>query len=268
MNKKPLFAIAAIVALGAALAAYLYWPRSVPQPVAPQAITLPPPAPIPAPAPVASQAAEAPPAPPLPPLAKSDGTVLDALAALVENPSLMKLFHSDKIIHNIVVTIDDLPQQRLPAKVMPFRPPAGRFTTAGRKDNPTTSARNAKRYENYVKLAQTVDAKKLVALYVRLYPLFQQAYQDLGYPNGNFNNQLNDTLDDLLDTPDIKGPIRLNQPKYFYLYADADTEARSVGQKIMLRLGGKDEAIVKAKLREIKQELALHADELGTAGTR
>jgi Protein of unknown function (DUF3014) len=85
---------------------------------------------------------------------------------------------------------------------------------------------------------------------------------DLGYPNKNFNDQLNDTLDDLLDTPDIKEPIKLVQPKFFYQYADPETEALSIGEKIMLRLGSKNVKIVKSKLSEIKRELAVHVNEL------
>jgi len=37
---------------------------------------------------------------------------------------------------------------------------------------------------------QLVDAKKLVSVYVHLYPLFQQAYVGLGYPDGYFNDRL------------------------------------------------------------------------------
>ena len=71
-----------------------------------------------------------------------------------------------------------------------------------------------------------------------------------------------ETVDDLLFAPTIGEPIRLNQPKYFYLFADTELEALSIGQKIMLRLGSENEKIVKNKLREIKQELALHPNEL------
>jgi len=123
----------------------------------------------------------------------------------------------------------------------------------------TVSPDNAKSYVPYVNLAKAVDTRKLVRLYVWLYPLFQQAYAELGYPGRNFNDQLIETVDDLLSAPTIGEPIRLNQPKYFYLFADTELEALSIGQKIMLRLGSENEKVVKNKLREIKQELALHA---------
>ncbi|HEU0219650.1 MAG TPA: DUF3014 domain-containing protein, partial [Gallionella sp.] len=126
---------------------------------------------------------------------------------------------------------------------------------------------NAARYTPYVKIAAAIDAKKLAELYVRLYPLFQQAYEELGYPKKYFNDRLIVVLDDLLAAPDIKEPIRLIRPNVFYLFADSDLEGRSIGQRILMRTGGKNEAIIKAKLREIKQELLLHMREKKVGST-
>jgi len=119
-----------------------------------------------------------------------------------------------------------------------------------------------------VGIAEAIDAKKLVGVYVRLYPLFQQAYEELGYPGKYFNDRLIVVLDNLLDAPDIKEPVRLVQPKVFYLFADPDLEGRSIGQRILMRTGSKNEAIIKTKLREIRQELMLHTHEMkvGSAG--
>ena len=52
---------------------------------------------------------------------------------------------------------------------------------------------------------ESVDTGRLAALYVRFYPLFQQAYRDLGYPNGYFNDRLVEVIDHLLVTPEIAG---------------------------------------------------------------
>lgn len=265
MDKKMLFVIATLVLLGGAYASYLFWQYNHPKPEIGQAARTAPPPPAAAPPVVASQVNETlpPPAsPPLPLLTKSDSFVLDALAYLVNNKNLMKLFHTEQVIHNMVATIDSLPEQRVPANIMPFEQVAGHFATAGAEDNLTISPRNAARYIPYVKIAEAVDSKQLVELYVLLYPLFQQAYEDLGYPGKNFNDQLIETLDDLLDTPNVKEPVKLVQPKYFYLYADPDIEALSIGQKIMIRLGSKNAKLVRNKLLEIKQEIALHEQDL------
>ena len=62
-------------------------------------------------------------------------------------------------------------------------------------------------------------------------------------------------LDNLLDAPDINEPIKLVQPKVMYEFADPVLEARSAGQKIMIRMGSENAAKVKAKLREIRHEV-------------
>ena len=102
---------------------------------------------------------------------------------------------------------------------------------------------------------EAVDSAKLVALYVRLYPLFQEAYAELGYPSRYFNDRLFEVIDHLLATPDVQGSVALVQPKVLYEYADPALQDLSAGQKILVRMGGENEAKVKAKLREIKRAL-------------
>ena len=258
MKKNISIAVAAIIILGS-IAAYFYWQQSQPKPEPVHVQVLPSPPP---PKPEVRQVIEAPPvSPPLPALADSDNFMLDALTGLVNNKSLMKLFHTERIIHNIVATIDNLPRRRAPMSVMPVEQAAGKFVTAGDEGDLTISPKNAARYTPYVKIAEAIDAKKLVEIYVRLYPLFQQAYEGLGYPKKYFNDRLIVVLDDLLAAPDIKEPVKLAQPSVFYLFADPDLEGRSIGQRILMRTGSKNEAIIKGKLREIKQELKLHMHE-------
>ena len=110
-------------------------------------------------------------------------------------------------------------------------------------------------YTPYVRIAQAIDAKKLVAVYSRFYALFQEAYRQLGYPTGYFNDRLITCIDDLLAAPELDGPIKLAQPKVLYEYADPDLEALSAGQKIMIRMGLDNERKIKAKLREVRSAL-------------
>ncbi len=104
-------------------------------------------------------------------------------------------------------------------------------------------------------MIESVDAGKLVAIYVRYYAWFQQAYKELGYPTGTFNDRLIEVIDHLLAAPELKGPIKLVQHKVLYEFADPELEARSAGQKIMLRIGAENARRVKAKLRDIRREV-------------
>lgn len=261
--KNPVLIAAIVLILGGGIAAYFYWPQDQlkPEPVHLQSQVHPSP-PSPTPKPEVPKIVETPPAsPPLPALADSDSFMLDALAELVGNKSLMKLFHGEKVIHNIVATIDNLPTHRTPMRVMPVVQAPGAFMVSGESDDLAISASNASRYTPYVRIAGAIDAKKLVELYVRLYPLFQQAYEKLGYPKKSFNDRLIQVLDNLLGAPNIKEPVKLVQPNVMYLFADAGLEECSIGQKILMRTGRKNESILKSKLREIRRELLLQMHE-------
>jgi hypothetical protein len=263
--------VAAVATILVVAAAYLFWPQSQPAP-APVQVQAPPPTPAPPPpvTPEVRHLIEPPPAVavPLPALADSDKFIIDAMAKLVGNKSLVKLFHADLFIRNFVATIDNLPTRRAPMKVMPVEHAAGKFVTVGPEDDLAISPSNAARYTPYVRIATAVDSRRLVALYVRLYPLFQQAYEELGYPNKYFNDRLIVVLDDLLAAPVIREPVRLVQPNVYFQYADPDLEARSIGQRILMRLGSKNELSVKAKLGEIRQELMRNQREVKMQGAK
>jgi len=100
-----------------------------------------------------------------------------------------------------------------------------------------------------------VDSKKLVSVYVHLYPLFQQAYVELGYPDGYFNDRLVQVIDNLLAAPAPPEPVRLAQPSVLFVYADPELESLSAGQKMLLRMGPENAAAVKNKLRQIRTEV-------------
>jgi hypothetical protein len=263
MNKIILSIIAAVVLLGGAIAAYFYFQQEPPKPESVQVQEQTPPAILPKPPePVKSQVLDTPSEnTELPPLGTSDSFMIDALAGIVENKSLMSIFRKEELIHNIVATIDNLPSERAPMRTMPIVPAQGKFILTENEGTMFISPKNKARYAMYVKFAEVIDSKKLVELYVRLYPLFQQSYEELGYTDKYFNDRLMLVLDNLLAAPDIKEPVKLIQPKYYYLYADPDLEGRSVGQRILMRIGSDNETIVKSKLKEIKQELILHLHE-------
>jgi hypothetical protein len=190
---------------------------------------------------------------PLPPPNESDGFLRGVLTGLVGAGA--NLFPTDEIARRFVVTIDNLPRSKLAARLLPIKPAPGAFQVAGSGSKIATNPENDKRYAAYVAVAQAVDTHALVAAYVQIYPLLQEQYRALGYPSGHFNDRVVEAIDDLLAAPDVAGPVALIQPKVRYEFADPDLESRSAGQKIMMRLGGENEATMKNKLREIRAAL-------------
>jgi hypothetical protein len=258
--KGPVLPVVLILVLGGLIAgAYYYWLEREREASPPPAVEA---TPEPAakvepqirhPMPESQPSAEA---KALPSLADSDEPIRDAATTLIDRALLERLFNTVNIVRRVVVTIEDLPRKKMGQRYSLAKPVAGQFTVAGKGEDASIHPSNYRRYTPYVQLTEAVDTQKLVAVYTYFYPLFQQEYKNLGYPKKYFNDRVFETIDDLLAAPEIKATIMLAQPKVLYEYADPNLEALSAGQKIMIRIGPDNAARVKAKLREIRRELA------------
>lgn len=247
--------IAVLVAIAAAIAAatWFFWPSP---PLLPPAAAPAPAVPVPPAGPVHPVPAVDPGPKPLPTLRESDATLLEALIGLAGAGPVANLLFPEDLVRRIVATIDNLPREAYAARLNPARPVPGPMKTTGKGEGLTLAPENAARYEPYVRALEGVEPKRLAATYFRLYPLFQQAYVELGYPNGYFNDRVVEVIDHLLDAPDAETSVALAVPHVLFEYADPDLEALSAGQKLMMRMGPLTESRVKAKLRAIRAELS------------
>ena len=192
----------------------------------------------------------------LPALDDSDASVAAALATLAGGNNLTSLLVRQQVIARIVATIDALPRHDgLAVFTLPARVPKGAFVIDETAGSTVLGERNYARYAPYMQIVDAADPQALVAWYVHAYPLFQQAYRQLGYPKGYFNDRLIVVIDDLLAAPEPTQPLPLMRSKAFYIYADPALEARSTGQKLLLRVGPANAAKIKAKLRAIRAAL-------------
>jgi hypothetical protein len=198
---------------------------------------------------------------PLPPLKESDPDVRESLASVFGAKAISQFLVPENVVRHIVVTVDNLPRKKVAVELRPVKPTPGATVTATQGDITTLGSANYERYAPLIKVVQNTDTKTLVNVYFKLYPLFQQSYEDLGYPGQYFNDRLVEVIDDMLKAPDVQGPIELTQPKVFYQYADPKLEALSSGQKLLLRMGPANEAVMKAKLRELRKAVVNRPDE-------
>ncbi len=192
---------------------------------------------------------------PLPALDQSDDDVLAALQRLAGDSELSLLLVRPQIINRIVASIDAMPGRSLGGIMMPARPPKGAFVTGDMDGQTVIGEANAARYAPYMAIVEQVDPQALVVWYVHAYPLFQQAYEHLGYPHGYFNDRLIVVIDNLLAAPEPATPPALLPSKGQYVFADPALEARSAGQRLLLRTGAANEAKIKARLRTIRDLL-------------
>lgn len=203
----------------------------------------------------------------LPALGDSDASVASALAALAGGGDLSSLLVRQQIIARIVATIDALPRRGMSAYMLPVHPPKGAVITQDSGSTTVIGAQNASRYAPYMQIIEGTDPQVLVAWYAHAYPLFQEAYRQLGYPKGYFNDRLIVVIDDMLTAPEPAQPPALVHSETHYVYADPALESLSAGQKLLLRVGPANEAKIKTQLRAIRARLIGQKLPAGAAST-
>ena len=211
----------------------------------------------------------APEQPPLPPLADSDPVAVEALSGLVGSEPVQQYVVSEDVIPRLVATLDALSGKQVPASIKAVEGPGGNFQATA-DEQPDSVIRNAagdpipqyvvdpvnyRRYTPNVEMLEAADTADIVASYQDYRPLFEEAFSQLGYPDGDFDQRLRSLIDELLATPDVSGPVRLIKPEAYYLYADEELESLTAGQKVLLRMGPDNAARVKAKLTELRDTL-------------
>ena len=262
-----------VVLLLAAGAVWWRWTHRQAQPIeAPPAATAPQPdAPAPPPAaaaptepqnPVDSTADAA-----LPKLDDADAQVRAALSELLGAKAVGNFLQTDGFVRRFVATVDNLPREQAAARMRPVQRTPGRFEVTGKGEAQTIGLDNGARYTPLVLFAESVNAQKAAATYQKLYPLFQQAYEELGYPGRHFNDRLVTVIDHLLQAPEpasppqvklveIKGDVPSERPWVHYEFVDPKLESLSAGQKAMVRVGLVNERRLKAKLKEFRAQIA------------
>ena len=179
----------------------------------------------------------------LPPLDDSDAYFLLALSDIF-GTGIEPLLASEGLIDRFVASVDALPRDALPEKIR----------AVGRLAQPFRPGEYA-RYDALVGMAAAADMDLIVDTYRRFYPLLQQSYERLGYPNAYFNDRVVEVIDHLLAAPEVDAPPELVRPHVLYEYADPELEALSAGQKLMLRVGPDHAAVIKSLLRRLRGEL-------------
>lgn len=197
----------------------------------------------------------------LPPLEESDSYFALALVDLF-GADLEALLAQEALIDKTVASTDNLTRDRVAEKIRPLGRLPGNFIVSAAGDNGSVyiSPENYARYDALVRMLTSADLDELVATYRRFYPLIEEAYSQLGYPDSYFNDRAVAVIDHLLATPTPEQPVRLVQPHVLYKFADPQLESLSSGQKLLLRMGPDHAERVKAVLSGIRERISQDAE--------
>ncbi len=191
----------------------------------------------------------------LPALDDSDAYFLLEIANTF-GPALETLLVREAVIDRLVATIDNLPREKIADQIRPVGQLQESFSTDTDRDGAIVLGISSyARYDAWVAQIYYADLDAAYDTYQRFYPLFQAAYERLGYPNAYFNDRLVEVIDHLLATPIPEQSIVLVRPNVLYEFADPDLESLSSGQKLMLRMGPNNSATLKRILEKFRAKL-------------
>jgi hypothetical protein len=231
-------ALAILVALVGAVAYFIYGRQPLPPEQAAEA------------RPARTEAPPAPPPEPLPALDASDALIRQLVAQFSSHPQLVSWLATPDLVRSFVAIVDKIAIGASPAKNAAFARPKQPFQVTGSGATLQMSQASYERYNTIASVIDSVNVEGAARAYQRIRPLCEQAYRDLGYPDGDFDKKMSLALARLLDTPVPNGPVELRSTSVTYQFADPDLESLSSPQKQLLRMGPRNMQIVQAKLRE------------------
>lgn len=193
---------------------------------------------------------------PLPALDESDDVVKQRLLALPWKAGLSSLFVSEELVRRFVVQIDNIAQGRLVPEQALFKGLTQDFKATQNGQQYQLDVANYQRYQRYLDLLESAPKTEVVALFNQLYPLMQQAYLELGYPEAQFRERVQQAITLLLAAPEIADGPMLTLDSVQYTFADGEIEQLSMAHKQVVRLGLKNQQRLKLLLAAYQPMLA------------
>ncbi len=221
----------------------------------PAATTVVTPAPPPAPEPAAEEPVEE---EPLPPLDASDRFVAAAVRRLSSRPELARYLATEGLLRRFAAAVDAVSRGESPRPNLPELIAGGGYRTSVAGGARFPDPESHRRYDMLTEVFVSIDTAGAARLYRRLRPLLDEAYRDLGYPEGDFDATLGAAIDHLLAAPvPPPAPELVPAGVLGYAYADPRLEGLTAAQKHLLRTGPRNQRRIQAKLLDLRGALGI-----------
>lgn len=194
----------------------------------------------------------------LPPLDGSDELVRRLVADISSRPELARWLATDDLARRFVAAVDNVAEGASPRPHLAAIEPDEPFTAGEAGGRAWMDEDSYRRYDTLTAVVGSLDVEGTAQLYRALRPLFDDAYRELGYPEGRFEESARRAVATVLGVPRIEGPIELERKVMSYRYADPRLEALSDAEKQLLRLGPRNLTIVQEKVRAVAEEIGLY----------
>jgi hypothetical protein len=192
----------------------------------------------------------------LPPLGESDPLIRELAAMLSRHPLLARLAATPSVVRAIVLAVVQIGDGKTPAKALTALEPPGQLTLAGNRIDPATYAR----WNGAVTALTSVNPTDAAQVYVNVKRIFDEAYTELGYPNGDFDQAIVRAIRTLDATPaPAPDAVILQRPNYAE-YDDPALRGLLPVQKQLLLIGPEHRRAVTRWLHELARNLDLKID--------
>lgn len=192
----------------------------------------------------------------LPLLDESDPEVRKDLLESVWNQDIAAMLVSEDLIRKTVVFVDNIANSTVERDFTVLKGPSQRFQVIETEANETIiDPASYRRYDIYIAMLESFNENDLRRLYDKYQPLVKEVYSELGYPDKDFRDTLLKAINNVLDTPEVSGPIEVNQPKVMYQFEDDSLESLSSVQKQVLRMGSDNAKKLKTVLKKFRRAL-------------
>jgi hypothetical protein len=186
----------------------------------------------------------------LPALPETDPVVRQLVSQLSAHPKIAAWLATDQLIRSFAVIVVNIGDGRSPSQQLGAVRPTGAFIAAESGTSARIDPRSYRRYDEYADAMGALDAQGIARLYATLKPRLQDAYRELGYPDGNFDRAMEKALRELLATPVPEGDVALVSRSVTWEFADPKLQSLTAAQRQFIRMGPRNMRIVQAKLRE------------------
>ncbi len=249
MQRPVAITVAIVLAVIVGIGVYMQFageePEPEPEPVAAPAVEAPPPpAPEPEIAPVV-----------LPPLDDSDAALRSMIEGLSAHPRLGDAIDVEGLARAFVSAVVAIANGESPRGMIDHLEPAEGFDIAEREGRVVIDPASFERYTWITGVFSSLDATAAAELYGQVEPLLDEAYRELGYPDGRFREALDMAMNRLASTPVPEGYVEVRRGNVLWEFRDPALEALSAPQKHLLRMGPANARLVQTKIREIQAAL-------------
>lgn len=192
----------------------------------------------------------------LPTLDDSDTFIRDLVTTLSNHPTLARLLGTPLLVRETAAGVIQIGDGRTPVAWLKVLRPATRLQILGTDSGPVSPVSHA-RWNQVAAAVASVSPADAAQLYVNVKPLIDEAYIELGQPDGDFDQAILRAIRTLKETPMPEiAPELVRRPGYFD-YEDPAFKALKPVQKQLLLLGPDNRRQIMTWLDQFVQALGL-----------